>query len=197
MSSLQNRNMTTTERVVAKTVYSPLRRFSPLRKFSPLRLGKFAALLLLILLSSCSNYKKIAVKSVQLTQIEMDSFTAGKIGVGIVVDNPTSATIKIESAEAQLLLEERVFATLESLEATAFQPKGISGATCWLRLKIVDAKALLKLGLDPSRWQSKGVTANYSLLLSNGSISKRFKENGIPMEQLYNRFAKREAPETR
>ena len=48
-----------------------------------------------------------------------------------------------------------------------------------------------------NHWQSKGVTANYSLLLSNGSISKRFKENGLPMEQLYNRFAKREAPETR
>ena len=172
MSSLQNRNMTTTERVVAKTVYSQIRKFYPLRKFSPLRLAKFVALLLLILLSSCSNYKKIAVKSVQLTQIKMDSFTAGKIGVAIVVDNPTSATIKIESAEAQLLLEERVFATLESLETTAFQPKGVSGATCWLRLKIVDAKALLKLGLDPSRWQSKGVTANYSL--PGGSARRQF-----------------------
>ena len=42
-----------------------------------------------------------------------------------------------------------------------------------------------------------GTDYNKQLVDTLNAGKTTFKENGLPIEQLYNRFAKREAPETR
>lgn len=137
-----------------------------------------------IMLCGCSNYKKIAIEAANISQVEMDSFTSGRIAADVTLSNPTSAALKAEEAEAQLLLDGEAFAELKQIGSVTFPPKGSSRQRVLLAVEIKDGSALLKAGLKPERWSRLGITANYAITLSNGMASRRLKGERVPVREL-------------
>jgi len=145
--------------------------------------------LVITLLSSCTNYRNIEVNSVALRDVKLLSTSRAAIEVEYVITNNSGSDLILASADGFLMKNRVNFAQLTLVSADTVA----RGETTTNRLKfnveLLDPLSLFSMGLNINSWKTSDFEINVRGVIENSKGRKRvFKFKNLPLENLIKRF---------
>lgn len=145
--------------------------------------------LVITLLSSCTNYRNIEVSSVALRDVKLLSTSRAAIEVEYVITNNSGSDLILASADGFLMKNRVNFAQLTLVSADTVA----RGVTTTNRLKfnveLLDPLSLFSMGLNINSWKTSDFEINVRGVIENSKGRKRvFKFKNLPLENLIKRF---------
>lgn len=145
--------------------------------------------LVVTLLSSCTNYRNIEVSSVALRDVKLLSTSRAAIEVEYVITNNSGSDLILSSADGFLMKNRVNFAQLTLVSADTVA----RGETTTNRLKfnveLLDPLSLFSMGLNINSWKTSDFEINVRGVIENSKGRKKvFKFKNLPLENLIKRF---------
>jgi len=145
--------------------------------------------LVVTLLSSCTNYRNIEVSSVALRDVKLLSTSRAAIEVEYVITNNSGSDLILSSADGFLMKNRVNFAQLTIVSADTVA----RGETTTNRLKfnveLLDPLSLFSMGLNINSWKTSDFEINVRGVIENSKGRKKvFKFKNLPLENLIKRF---------
>lgn len=145
--------------------------------------------LVITLLSSCTNYRNIEVNSVALRDVKLLSTSRAAIEVEYVITNNSGSDLILASADGFLMKNRVNFAQLTLVSADTIA----HGETTTNRLKfnveLLDPLSLFSMGLNINSWKTSDFEINVRGVIENSKGRKKvFKFKNLPLENLIKRF---------
>jgi len=145
--------------------------------------------LVITLLSSCTNYRNIEVSSVALRDVKLLSTSRAAIEVEYVITNNSGSDLILASADGFLMKNRVNFAQLTLVSADTVA----RGETTTNRLKfnveLLDPLSLFSMGLNINSWKTSDFEINVRGVIENSKGRKKvFKFKNLPLENLIKRF---------
>ena len=145
--------------------------------------------LVITLLSSCTNYRNIEMNSVALRDVKLLSTSRAAFEVEYVITNNSGSDLILTSADGFLMKNRVNFAQLTLVSADTVA----RGETTTNRLKfnveLLDPLSLFSMGLNINSWKTSDFEINVRGVIENSKGRKRvFKFKNLPLENLIKRF---------
>ena len=131
---------------------------------------------MVLLASSCSDYREIRVGEPEIKSIKMSGLTSLDVKVGIQVKNPTKQTFSIVKLDGEFIKGEKQFATVELKEANSVPPRFEGEVPVICTVKVTDLLDLFANGLDISTWSTDDFVARGAVTVSSSNgLKKTFR----------------------
>lgn len=142
------------------------------------------AIALIALLSSCSAYKEIEVKDIQLEKFKLVSASRVNFNLDVDIYNPTKGAFTLTDVQGTVFRDGIPFAELSLLE-DAMVPAFHNGTVLVkCRVELLDPMAVLVMGLNVQSWNMKDFELRLKVTAKKGMLKKTFKLNNVPVEKL-------------
>lgn len=141
-------------------------------------------IILITLLSSCSAYKEIEVRDIQLDKFKLVSASKVNFNLDVDIYNPMRGAFTLTDIQGTVFRDGAPFAELSLLEEAlvpAFQ-NGPIQVKC--RVELLDPMAVLVMGLNVKSWNMKDFELKLKVTARKGMVKKTFKLNNVPVEKL-------------
>jgi hypothetical protein len=147
------------------------------------RLSPLTALsVALFLLASCAPYREIEVKDLTIDNISMQGSKI-MMDFSALVSNPNRAFV-LSSAQGELNIEERPFATAQLVKAIQVPAKTEQRCSGQLQLSIKDLVAALQLGFDAKGWDMSSFICTGDMQVRSAWMKKKLKYKEVPLSQI-------------
>jgi hypothetical protein len=142
-----------------------------------------------LLVSSCTNFNELDIKSVKLQRFNLVNTSRADVSFNFLVDNPTNSSIIVTSAEGFITKKGVNFAQIGLLKADTISSRVLSSGILSFQVDLLDPISLLSMGLNISSWrvQDFNLDAKISIRTSKG-YKKVIKFKDVPLDRLVNRL---------
>ena len=140
---------------------------------------------LVIAISSCENYKDIAVADFQLDGFQFKNTTSAQISVSAMVDNPTRTTLSIVAAEAVIKKQGRDFIELEIPKTYSVGPQTKQRLSVDIEASVLNPIEIIATGLNFASWDLEQFTVDGKITVkSDKGFKKVFRLNDEPLGEV-------------
>ncbi len=143
------------------------------------------------LLCSCSEYRKLEIKNIDVDKIGNLSYVDGHVLVDVslkaLVDNPTGKKFAVKKVNAEVFAANRKkFASISSGDNIAVIPSKYSDTIPLnLSVVIVNPLSLASMkGFSLESFSNKNMTVDYSMVVRSGILSRKIKDKDVPVSKL-------------
>lgn len=146
-------------------------------------------LLFVLLFSSCTNYRDIEIKSVNLYDVKLLSTSRAMVEVEYVIDNTANVDIVLESAEGFLTKDRVNFAQITLIKADTIAMASETKNRAQFQVEILDPISLFSMGLNIKNWKMSDFEINARGLIRNSKGGRKvIKFKNMPLENIIKRF---------
>lgn len=150
---------------------------------------QFLLLLFGLLVTSCTNFNELDIKSVKLQKFNLVNTSRADVSFEFLVDNPTNSSLIITSAEGFITKKGVNFAQIGLLKADTISPRSVSNGVFAFQLVLLDPISLLSMGLNISSWRVQDFNLDASITIKTSSGHKKtLKLKEVPLDHLVNRL---------
>lgn len=145
--------------------------------------------LVITLLSSCTNYRNIEVSSVALRDVKLLSTSRAAIEVEYVITNHSGSDLILASADGFLMKNRVNFAQLTLVSADTVARGETTSNRLKFNVELLDPLSLFSMGLNINSWKTSDFEINIRGVIENSKGRKKvFKFKNLPLENLIKRF---------
>lgn len=146
-------------------------------------------LLLVLLFSSCTNYRDIEIKSLNLYDVKLLSTSRATVEVEYVINNTANVDIVLASADGFLTKDQVNFAQIKLIKADTIAMASETRNRALFQIEILDPISLFSMGLNIKNWKMSDFEINARGLIRNSKGGRKMiKFKNMPLENIIKRF---------
>lgn len=137
-----------------------------------------------LLLQSCAGYSDIKISDAEVVNVRATSLRSAEVRIGLTIDNPTKAELKVAEIRGAIRREGEPFASFHS-EDTLRIPAGESvNRLCTIKAELDSSVSLLEAGLSIAEGGIGDMTADVFADAYKGRMRIKVRKKNIPLETL-------------
>lgn len=139
---------------------------------------------LMSLLSSCAGYRDIAIGTVDVAKVKLNSASKVNLDLSVYVSNPTNANFTLTDIQGVLYRDDIPFADLTLNEPVSVSANYIGNILVKTNITLLDPMAVLVMGLNLKSWHMDEFKIKLKATVKKGAFKKSIKLNNIPLDKL-------------
>ncbi len=139
--------------------------------------------------TGCSKFREVDIKELSVSKFELINTTTANIEVEYIIENPSSKSFTLRSADGVLKKGGVNFANATLISADIVDPRVVSINRIKFRVELNDPLSLLSMGMNVSRWNLNDFRLDAVFVIKpSGSRSRTLKYKDIPLDRIANRL---------
>jgi hypothetical protein len=146
-------------------------------------------ILVLLLFTSCTNFRNIEIKSVKLNEVKLLSTSRAMVDVEFTINNTANVGLVLQSSDGFLTKNGLNFAQITLIEAGTIAASTQSTNRARFQIELLDPMSLFSMGLNIKSWKMSDFEINArGVIRTSKGGRKAFKLKNMPLENLTKRF---------
>jgi hypothetical protein len=146
-------------------------------------------LLVLLLFTSCTNFRNIEIKSVKLKEVKLLSTSKAMVDVEFIINNTANANLVLQSSDGFLTKNGINFAQITLIKTDTIAALAQSTNMARFQIELLDPMSLFSMGLNIKSWKMSDFEINArGVIRTSKGGRKSFKLKNMPLENLTKRF---------
>jgi len=145
--------------------------------------------LVLLLFTSCTNFRNIEIKNVKLNEVKLLSTSKAMVDVEFTINNTANADLVLQSSDGFLTKNGVNFAQITLIGSDTIVASCQSANRARFQIELLDPMSLFSMGLNIKSWKMSDFEINArGIIRTSKGGRKTFKLKNMPLENLAKRF---------